>query len=1093
MLRIAVLIIILVCIYFDALAQVITNDVNIIPPSPNAAMIGAFGDVPINHSTGAVNMNIPVYVINEGDITWPISLNYKYSGFKPLEPPGFVGRGWVLQGGGVISRTTRGMRDEFPGYGYLAKAGEVATNFSLEIGGNTSGTQSMIGSLRNGQYDSEPDLFNFNFGEYSGRFFYGADGNPYITSKQPLKIDKVYQNYFIEPQNGRQVNGMILSFIITTPNGFKYYFTEREYSWTELRGKTSTEIGPSAWHLTKVVSATGVEMVLNYTSLGSGNNGTTTIVPFINETGYGPACTGNLNACYSTNFTYSYAPPAVGYNFSEERFLTSIELVNGFTKVEFVSNIIVDNRYQLSNNLTNTTRRLQDIVLKNKITNQIQFVYHLDQSPDRLQNLKQFPDLNFTGVPNQSYYFEYEGFLNQNLHNPANCDLDYWGYKTNKVNSVTFIPELGADRHPYFNETTRDALKKVTYPTGGFTTFEYEPNIFNYSIEGENTGSEVINSVYQYSYLHSNPPQSGSFSPNFNVGITTDYVFQYTAGCLTNNYTYTSLVSTSLTGTLNPGITYDGYSFITPSLISQYSGSCTSGSTLQINGKVNVPTLINTNGNRTGPGIRVKKTITKETLTDNNPIVKEYFYDDGNTNLPYNDRKSSGGIGIIPKFSLNAVIYDLNGSNLYWIIKNQSFFNQENSHVIYSRVEEKVNNLQRCVYSFSSFKNSNTDFTSYLQGFNPIGSLESYDFTRGLLLHKINYQGLSTIPVSETINEYSFRHVNDAGLQNLEEYKALGFYYESLFLYNSPQYNGSVPIVIGKYYYSVSGWLRKTSEVVKLYSSSGQDPVVTQTIFQFDNPEHLQVSKQKTIKSNGDVSVRVFKFPLEYKNIPNKASFIQNLIDQNRVQTVLESYAYTENLLGGAGEIYDAQVNTFKNFSGNAVLPLILLPHKKYLLNQNQTLQNFTFYNGLSDEVTTSNYFEKFHYEGYNSYGRLRNVKINGNQNTSYLWAYNGRFPVAEISNANWSEVEPFIVGGENALLTDTNNSSIESKLDFLRASLTNALFTSYLHKPLSGIEKLTSPNSLSTYFTYDSFLRLMETKDHNQHIIKKYYYNYKN
>ncbi len=73
----------------------------IIPPSPTAASLGKFGDIPVSLSTGIPNISLPVWEIREGTISVPITLAYHASGLKVEEIPGWVGLGWALNAGGI--------------------------------------------------------------------------------------------------------------------------------------------------------------------------------------------------------------------------------------------------------------------------------------------------------------------------------------------------------------------------------------------------------------------------------------------------------------------------------------------------------------------------------------------------------------------------------------------------------------------------------------------------------------------------------------------------------------------------------------------------------------------------------------------------------------------------------------------------------------------------------------------------------------------------------------------------------------------------------------------------------------------------------
>jgi hypothetical protein len=104
------------------------NEVSIV--SPTAAALGKFGDIPVNNHTGIPQISLPIYTIKEGPLSLPIALSYHAGGLKVLETASWVGMGWALNAGGVISRSVNGAPDErltsnVPDqyYGYLSDSG----------------------------------------------------------------------------------------------------------------------------------------------------------------------------------------------------------------------------------------------------------------------------------------------------------------------------------------------------------------------------------------------------------------------------------------------------------------------------------------------------------------------------------------------------------------------------------------------------------------------------------------------------------------------------------------------------------------------------------------------------------------------------------------------------------------------------------------------------------------------------------------------------------------------------------------------------------------------------------------------------------
>ena len=174
-------------------------------PTPNAASLGKYGQIPVSYYNGLVNISIPIYTIKLQDIEVPIVLQYHSGGNKTDEHPGWVGLGWNLQAGGSITRIVKGKKDEtlerdlvlhyktiYEGkqFGFFYKH-----NF-LNAATNQIDKDYLINILDNlviKHYDTEPDEFIFNFSGISGSFFFTGDSQTgetttKVQSKQPLDL-----------------------------------------------------------------------------------------------------------------------------------------------------------------------------------------------------------------------------------------------------------------------------------------------------------------------------------------------------------------------------------------------------------------------------------------------------------------------------------------------------------------------------------------------------------------------------------------------------------------------------------------------------------------------------------------------------------------------------------------------------------------------------------------------------------------------------------------------------------------------------------------------------------------------------------------
>lgn len=214
-------------------------------PAPNAAALGKYGDIPVSNYTGVPGIGVPLYTLQEGPLSLPINLSYHASGVKVGEPASWVGLGWSMQAGGMITRTILGIADE-DGFGYYNNGNELSTN------------RDTILNVGQGVLDAQPDLFTYNFNGYVGKFYLDEDNLPFFMPKQDFKIQVGYSSNEFK------------YFIITTPDGTKYYFGDLpgEPAHSGVEETTSFSNGNndgnpinSSWYLVKIESFDGKYLI----------------------------------------------------------------------------------------------------------------------------------------------------------------------------------------------------------------------------------------------------------------------------------------------------------------------------------------------------------------------------------------------------------------------------------------------------------------------------------------------------------------------------------------------------------------------------------------------------------------------------------------------------------------------------------------------------------------------------------------------------------------------------------------------------------------------------------------------------------------
>ncbi|MEN9609777.1 MAG: hypothetical protein RLZZ628_591 [Bacteroidota bacterium] len=204
-------------------------------PSANAAALGKYGDIPVSDYTGIPQISIPLGNVYEQGLNLPISLSYHASGIKVDEVVSNVGLGWSLNAGGVITRTVKGKPDE-------GANGYAKYDFDIQNATHVTGVASGI-------LDAEPDVYFFNVAGYSGKFYFdrvNGELMPRIIPYQDIKIEKTSTGW-----------------VLTTTDGTKYVFDEKEYTDSESGASNYTHY-VTGWYLSRIEDFRGNKITFEY-------------------------------------------------------------------------------------------------------------------------------------------------------------------------------------------------------------------------------------------------------------------------------------------------------------------------------------------------------------------------------------------------------------------------------------------------------------------------------------------------------------------------------------------------------------------------------------------------------------------------------------------------------------------------------------------------------------------------------------------------------------------------------------------------------------------------------------------------------------
>ncbi|WP_040278296.1 hypothetical protein [Psychroserpens damuponensis] len=471
----------------------------IIPPSPTVATLMRFEEVPVNHYTGVPDISLSLYLAKlSNNLNLNIGLSYNPSGVRVDERSGWTGTGWSLNTESVISRTVMDVPDEIStvsgigDYG-VGDIGTFSNNFyeltNLDIA-NASQTEydelsEFVWETTNGvqHQDYQPDLFQFSFFGYAGRFIIlNINGNlePKIISSD--KNIKINLNYTTNNASTAEDAYILNSFEVIDPHGNKFLFSDKEITHSEsyLHSRSQsdkfTQFGnitspqlldyTSSWKLTEIRSSSN-QLLANYQYHDVLEVFTTAknreVARLTGTNGQTPASL--LGSMKHSNA--SLMPPkniTKGSNLTiQSKKLQQITLKD-LTKISFSK----ENNHPEFTNFTSC--KLTGITIEDFNGNEIKdfyFIYHTN--PQGRLFLDRIHDIS-----NQSTILPYKMFYENRDELPEfeNENKDIWGYY-NGINDFY-------NASHYEAKAKTGVLNSLSYPTGGKKEFDFELNKIGY-------------------------------------------------------------------------------------------------------------------------------------------------------------------------------------------------------------------------------------------------------------------------------------------------------------------------------------------------------------------------------------------------------------------------------------------------------------------------------------------------------------------------------------------------------------------------------------------------------------------------------------
>lgn len=1067
---------------------------NYVPLSPDVAAINKFGNIPVGVATGIPKINVPIYSYSNklNGLNLNVTLDYHAGGVRISEIASRVGLSWALNAGGVISRIKRGIYDEHSVDGFLFQ-----NELPGELEGNSPGTISLrpFNNMYANVMDSQPDIFNYSFAGKNGRFILGKNNDLLLLNQTNLKILKTTG----AADSSAAPDDAISSFTITDEDGFMYVFSDVEVTQDHSFGINDKFV--SAWYLTEIISpkAPGAKITFEYETEYLSEHAVSH-----HETRYRRVSgTGgqNTNSTMSTQDVYS----------------------KRLSRVNFPNGVYLNFDYY-GNDIANAAggQALESITVHDGMNTE-GYVFQHDHSLNRLTLKKVVP---FGGVQNSfrsPYEFEYIGSLPSRSTVP-----DHWGFHNGGASSrvprevfpgglgVGVFELPGGDRDTDSTYVKYGSLRKITYPTGGYTILDMEANRAEdsrlnkeFAITEQGPGYEAKSTL---TTIDSEAPYGSNVADiiytgdpdgvtNFEVSIS-----QGAPSCsnckviaelhYSDNYSPIMTVETPIemygnstidfsVPNLVPNHTYK-MKFYMQNLQDYYSY-------VSINWEEPNANLTNTTSYRHKQGfvggLRVKR-IRSYNSIDSNPTTTtnyKYLLEDGET--------SSGTLGVYPQYSHTA-FYENKSTATHGapyvprIPPPELYVNSEpnvivrgssplfdlatffGSPVIYKRVEIIDEGLNgsfngKEVKHFTNFKDSPVLVDSYF----PYIPVQMDKWKYGLL-KKHQVFNTNNEMQKEVINQYRF--LQDLYFQDavrFENFKGISIAPVMFFTGNYIPQSTEIPPLglpihfLSEDFYPSAG--RADIKKVIEHNYFMGETITIEKEYTYDPLFH----KMKSISTTRSDEKKVTKY-IEYafEIFGNDFdSVYETLFLNNELNVVInEETVLTDLNDSNPVTLFSSHVD-YKNIGDNVIKPA-----------------------SISTKKGSEDLEERIVYSRYDNAGNP--VELSGKDGSTkvYIWGYGKEFPIAKIENATYAE----IAGALNITVSELDEydevdpQSINSLRDI--AGLSEIQITTYTYEPLVGIRSITDPRGEITAYHYDVFNRLEFIKDEDGNILKEHKYHYK-
>ena len=1121
------------CIPLFAVAQIDVST-QVQRPSVEASKITQNIEVPVNLYTGTVNIEIPIYTIKYGDISYPISLNYHGGGIKVADECGAVGLGWTLNATGVVNRIVRGFPDEMKvdnkvGYDSLKSNHKNYINLIKRHSHkvkepliyDSSNPEEIMVCDQTSLYGSKYDEGKLDFAQDNYIF--------HVHGKSGVFINNGFQK-IVQSNDGCEIENDLLSYTIKSQDGYKYFFANEEKKNYKYRNFYIWElpIDPNerpeedymhttSWWLSKLYSPMGDSITFDYIDANVTRTSSMTCI-------YSHITLAEYYDDYKRDDIHSILDCSTKTDTTYHKLISKIETPN--CRISF--------HYEAFNGVISKFPRLDSITIlsicDDAVIEKFIFSYSGTSSRAKLTNLKRIA----LDGEEENHTFSYRQDNISPVITPTDNRIDHWGYfASQSTGRFSYLPYVKApDFNLSFEEseyTSRNAehqyadnnmLTSIIYPTGRKLQLTWEPHSFSCLSHLGRTAEKEVNYdrpleydtilVKKYSHTLCGKEGHGSLSCS-GVANAGDVIVVD----LTKYYNYIKIWASHLSECVYNYNNCNISSYPLPKII------------IRKNGVVKHEIIICEETTREPIEIKILETGTynfelenpRGTLSSNTEECG-YYLDIFNMSPP--DESPDGYVYI----SINGTkIQQKNNSDLnVGGVRIKEIANYDGNTCLYKKqyeyIKDDINKISSGVLAYPhryGSKNRFCDKISFTESFTDMDfiihdrellTLHSIGlpYTLGDNTH-IEYSRVveSTIGKdNKKINKvvYNFATAADLGCEDLNLNKA----WESAIPSNMIQLTSkrhmrghlkskieyTNEILTTEYYYNIkekanndtiTGALYTIADFTEVglgYTEHNSAPYKNVGIIQYQViPYNKRISK---VTYNGDITNNQVRYYYENDTEYSKAL---NANQPIIIETIDSDNSIVRKYISYLGET-DKVVSciTTKNEK-------VIDAYRYEYDNKNRVIKKYIALLENSSLPTKGNCSIQTLAESYVYYNNRLVEKTDHlhNISTAYLWSYNNSYIIAQIQYATFNEVK-------NALEESTINSLMNayipdmSIVNNLRSQLPDSYVTTLTYRPLIGVSSYTDERGQTMYYDYDGFGRMIESYiiENNQKKIVKHF-----